>query len=143
MERRYPERPLVGVGAVIIERSRVLLVERGQPPQQGQWSLPGGLLEVGERLEEAVRREVREETGLEVEVLSLAGVFERIVPDAGGRPEYHYVLLDYLCRPCGGALRPSSDVTAAAWVSPVELPQYPLTAGPREFLEPLLAGQKL
>lgn len=140
MNRRYPDRPLVGVGAVIIEQGRVLLVRRGAPPQQGQWSLPGGLLEVGERLEDAVRREVREETGLEVEVISLAGVFERIVPDAAGRTEYHYVLLDYLCRPSGGELRPASDVEAAAWVSHAELAHYRLTGGTREFLEPLLGG---
>lgn len=142
MDRRYPERPLVGVGAVIIQQDRVLLVQRGRPPQQDHWSLPGGLLEVGERLEEAVRREVREETGLEVEVLSLAGVFERIVPDAAGRTEYHYVLLDYFCRPAGGELRPASDVKAAAWVSRAELAQYPLTGGTREFLEPLLGNLK-
>lgn len=140
MERRYPDRPMVGVGAVIIEQGRVLLVQRAQPPQQGQWSLPGGLLEVGERLEDAVRREVREETGLEVEVLSLAGVFERVVPDGAGKTEYHYVLLDYLCRPVGGELRPASDVKAAAWVSRAELAHYPLTGGTREFLEPLLSG---
>ncbi len=140
MQRRYPERPLVGVGAVIIEDGRVLLVERAQSPQQGAWSLPGGLLEAGERLQEAVRREVREETGLEVEVLSLAGVFERIVPDASGRIEYHYVLLDYLCRPCGGRLRPGSDVSAAAWVGLHELDTLPLTSGTREFLETVLSG---
>ncbi len=142
MQRRYPERPLVGVGAVIIQDGRVLLVERAQPPQQGQWSLPGGLLEAGERLQEAVRREVREETGLEVEVLSLAGVFERILPDAEGRIEYHYVLLDYLCRPLGGRLQPGSDVRAVAWVRLEELATLPLTSGTREFLEEVLRGEQ-
>jgi len=141
MDRRYPERPLVGVGAVIIQDGRVLLVRRAQAPQKDRWSLPGGLLELGERLEEAVRREVREETGLEVEVLSLAGVFERIIADAGGRTEYHYVLLDYFCRVSGGALRPASDASAAVWASRAELARYPLTGGTREFLERALAGQ--
>lgn len=141
MNRRYPERPLVGVGAVVLQDGRVLLVERGQPPQQGQWSLPGGLLELGERLEEAVRREVREETGLEVEVLSLAGVFERIVPDEAGSTEFHYVLLDYFCRVAGGCLQPASDVRRAAWVRLEELASVPLTDGTREFLQKLLGGK--
>ncbi len=141
MERRYPERPLVGVGAIIVEDGRVLLVQRGSPPQQGQWSLPGGLVEAGERLEEAVRREAREETGLEVEVVKLAGVFERIVRDDQGRPEYHYVLLDYLCRVRGGSLRHGSDATAAAWVAREELPAYALTPGTREFLERVLRSE--
>ncbi len=141
MERRYPERPLVGVGAIIIQDGRLLLVRRGSPPQQGEWSLPGGLVETGERLEEAVRREVREETGLEVEVLKLAGVFERIVRDAQGRLEYHYILLDYLCRVSGGSLRHGTDATAVAWVTPDELAEYPLTSGTREFLEQALRGE--
>jgi len=142
MERRYPKRPLVGVGAVIVHDGGLLLVRRGQPPQQGEWSLPGGLLEIGEKLEEAVKREVREETGLEVEVLSLAGVFERIVRDAEGRTEYHYVLVDYFCRLAGGVLRAASDVTAAEWVRLERLPAYPLTSGTREFLEQVLASGK-
>ncbi len=141
MERRYPERPLVGVGAIIIQDGRLLLVRRGSPPQQGEWSLPGGLVETGERLEEAVQREVREETGLEVEVLKLAGVFERIVRDAQGRLEYHYILLDYLCRVSGGSLRHGTDATAVAWVTPDELAEYPLTSGTREFLEQALRGE--
>lgn len=138
MERRYPERPLVGVGALIVEDGRLLLVRRGSPPQQGQWSLPGGLVEAGEQLEEAVRREAREETGLEVEVVELAGVFERIVRDAEGRLEYHYVLLDYLCHVRGGDLRHGSDAMAAAWVRLDELGEYALTPGTREFLERVL-----
>jgi len=136
--RRYPARPIVGVGAVIVEGDRVLLVERGQEPQKGFWSLPGGLLELGERLEEAVRREVREETGLDVEILSVAGVFERILRDASGRPEYHYVLVDYLCRVVGGRLRPATDVSRAAWVARAELAVYRLTEGTLPLLERIL-----
>ncbi|MGC8795194.1 MAG: NUDIX hydrolase [Bryobacteraceae bacterium] len=141
MDRQYPDRPLVGVGAIVVDGDRLLLVQRGSPPHQGQWSLPGGLLEAGERLEDAVKREVREETGLEVEVLSLGGVFERIVRDDTGRLEYHYVLLDYLCRPCGGRLHHGSDAVAAAWVPLDQLATYPLTAGTREFLEKILKRQ--
>lgn len=137
MERRYPDRPLVGVGAIVRDGDRILLVQRGRPPQSGRWSLPGGLVELGERLEDAVRREVQEETGLEVEVVSLAGVFERIVPDAEGRTEYHYVLLDYWCRPAGGVLRAGSDVSAVCWAALVDLPRLPMTSGTREFLEDL------
>lgn len=131
---------MLGVGAIIVEDGRLLLIRRGSPPQQGQWSLPGGLVEAGERLEDAVRREAREETGLEVEVLKLAGVFERIVRDEHGRPEYHYVLLDYLCRVRGGSLRHGSDAVAAAWIGLGELDRYPLTPGTQEFLEQVLRG---
>jgi 8-oxo-dGTP diphosphatase len=141
MDRRYPERPLVGVGAIILDGERLLLVRRGSPPYEGEWSLPGGLLEAGERLEDAVRREVREETGLEVEVLSLAGVFERIVRDKEGKPEYHYVLLDYFCRVRGGSLRCGSDAAAAAWIPRHELGSYSLTPGTREFLEQVLKAR--
>jgi mutator protein MutT len=114
--RRYPERPLLGVGAVIFDGGRVLLIERGQEPLKGWWTLPGGLVETGERLDQALRREVREETGLEVEPLTVAAIFERITPDPEGRTEFHYVIVDYLCRAVGGELAWGSDVSAARWV---------------------------
>ena len=133
--RRYPSRPFAGIGALVFENGRVLLVERGQEPLKGWWSLPGGILETGERLEEGVRREVREETGLDVEVLGLFEVFERILPDSGGRTEYHYVLLDYLCRPAGGKLRPASDASRVMWVSRDELGDYRITEGTRAVVE--------
>lgn len=114
--RRYPERPLLGVGAVIFDGGRVLLIERGQEPLKGWWTVPGGLVETGERLDEALRREVREETGLEVEPLAVAAIFERIIPDATGRIEFHYVIIDYLCRAAGGTLAWGSDVSGARWV---------------------------
>jgi mutator protein MutT len=105
--RQYPDRPFVGVGAVIVSDGKVLLVKRGREPLAGQWSLPGGAVEVGETLEECLVRELREETGLDVEVGPVIEVFDRITRDDEGRVEYHFVLVDYLCWPIGGELRPA------------------------------------
>ena len=102
MSREYPATPFVGVGAVIVHDNRVLLIRRGQPPLLGEWSLPGGVLECGETLRQATIREAREETGLAVEVGEMLGVYERIILSDNGRVRYHYVLIDYLCRPAGG-----------------------------------------
>jgi len=134
-DRRYPSRPFLGVGALIFEDAKILLVERAKEPLKGYWSLPGGVLESGEKLEAAIRREVREETGLEVETLSMFEIFERIMPDAGGRPEYHYVLIDYVCRPTGGQLQAASDVSRAVWVAKENLGEYRLTEGTLEVIE--------
>lgn len=141
--REYPERPVVGVGGVVIDNGRAVLIRRGSEPLKGQWSIPGGTLELGETIAEGVRRELAEETGLEVEVLELIEVFERIWPDpppaaegiaaavppapAARSPRYHFVILDYLCRPTGGALRAGSDVTEVALVAEDELEHYQLT----------------
>jgi len=113
----------------------VLLVERGQPPLAGLWSLPGGLVETGERLEDAVAREVFEETGLRVAAQSLATVFERIMPDAAGRPEYHYVLVDFYCTLLGGDLRAGDDSRRAEWFDVLALANLSMTAGTREVIE--------
>jgi 8-oxo-dGTP diphosphatase len=134
-DRRYPTRPFLGVGALIFEGAKILLVERAKEPLKGYWSLPGGILETGEKLDAAIRREVLEETGLEVEPLSIFEIFERIMPDAGGRPEYHYVLIDYLCRPTGGRLQAASDVSQAVWVAEQNLGQYRLTDGTLAVIE--------
>jgi mutator protein MutT len=123
------------VGALIFDAERVLLVERGKNPLKGYWSLPGGLVETGETIECAVRREVREETGLEIEPISLFEIFERIMPDESGRAEYHYVLIDYLCKPVGGRLEAASDVASAAWVAAHELRRYRLTEGTLAVVE--------
>jgi 8-oxo-dGTP diphosphatase len=125
--REYPERPVVGVGGVVIARGRALLVRRGHPPLEGEWSIPGGKLEVGETLVDAVQRELAEETGIEVRVGDLIEVFERIFPDGEGPPKYHYVIVDYLCEVIGGAARAGSDVTDVAWVEESELGKYSLT----------------
>ncbi len=109
MKREYPDTPLVGVGAVVIEDDRVLLVKRGRAPLFGKWSIPGGALEVGETLRSAVVREAREETGLMIEPAELLGVFERVVPDEQGRMRYHYVLIDFLCQRVSGDLAAADD----------------------------------
>ncbi len=121
MTREYPAAPVVGIGAVILDGERVLLIRRGHEPMKGQWSIPGGALELGETLVEGVRREVREETGLEVEPLAMIEVFDRIARDAAGRVQFHYVLVDYLCRVSGGELCCASDATEARWASRTEL----------------------
>jgi 8-oxo-dGTP diphosphatase len=126
-DRSYPERPFVGVGAVILDDGKVLLVKRGSPPLLGEWSLPGGAVEVGETLEACVVREMQEETGLDVEVGPVIEVFDRITHDAAGRVQYHYVLVDYLCWPRGGELQAGSDVDDAIFVDPAQLERYLLT----------------
>src|ERR1700733_11014875 len=106
--RQYPDRPILGVGALILRGDSILLVERGKEPLKGYWSLPGGVVEVGETLEEAIRREVREETHLEIEIAQVLEIFERIMRDGEGLPEYHYVLIDYLCYANAGEAKPAS-----------------------------------
>jgi 8-oxo-dGTP diphosphatase len=125
--REYPERPMVGVGGVVISNGRALLIRRGGPPLEGQWSIPGGMLEVGETIIEGVRRELAEETGIEVRVGELIEVFERINLDSSGRTKYHFVVLDYLCEAIRGEARAGSDVTDVAWATPSELEKYSLT----------------
>lgn len=114
-DRRFPDRPIVGVGAVVIGPGGVLLIERGKPPRAGTWSLPGGAQELGETVAEAGQREVREETGLEVEVLGLVDVVDSIRPGPNGAPEYHYTLVDVAARVTGGDLRPGGDAADARW----------------------------
>jgi 8-oxo-dGTP diphosphatase len=134
-KREYPDRPIVGVGAVIVQDGRVVLVRRRFEPLQGQWSLPGGGVEVGETLEIAVAREMLEETGLHVEVGAVVEVFDRIMRDADGRVRYHYVLVDYLCRPVGGELRAGSDVDDAVLAHPADLARYSLTTKATAVIE--------
>jgi|SRR5215831_2589995 len=121
MNREFPEHPLIGVGSIIIESDRVVLVKRAHPPIQGHWSIPGGVLEVGEMVREAAIREAQEETGLIVEPGELLGVFDRILRDPDRRVQYHYVLIDFLCRKVGGQLRAASDAAEVRWFSPEEL----------------------
>lgn len=126
MQREFPEAPLVGIGAIIIEDSRVLLVRRAHPPLQAQWSIPGGVLEVGELVREAAIREVREETGLAVVPGVLLGVYDRILRNPEQRVQYHYVLIDFLCRRIGGELLAADDAAEVRWFTQAELPSLRL-----------------
>ena len=119
MQREFPETPLVGVGAVVVDQGRVLLVRRGTEPLKGEWSLPGGLLELGESLQAGVVREVQEETGLTVEPLELVELLDRI-HRVGACVRYHYVIADYLCRVTGGDLKAATDADAVRWVERAE-----------------------
>jgi len=120
---------------LIFEDGRILLVERGKEPLKGYWSIPGGIVETGEKLVEGIRREVLEETGLDVEPYSMFEIFERIMRDREGKPEYHYVLIDYLCRRLSGQPTAASDVSRVAWVSESELGGYRLTEGTLGVIE--------
>jgi 8-oxo-dGTP diphosphatase len=133
--REYPERPIVGVGAVIVDDGKVVLIKRRYEPLKGQWSLPGGGVEIGETLEAAVAREMLEETGLEVMVGPVIEVFDRIMLDDEQRVQYHYVLIDYLCWPIAGELRAGSDVDAAVLVAPADLKGYNLTVKASAVIE--------
>jgi 8-oxo-dGTP diphosphatase len=123
------------VGALLFDRDRILLVERGKEPLKGYWSLPGGVLESGETLEEGVIRELREETGLEVKPLGVLQIFERIIRDSQGAPEYHYVLIDYICRVTGGSLVAADDASRVIWVPRRLLPDYRITEGTLPVIE--------
>ena len=132
--RQYPERPIVGVGAVIVKAGKLLLVKRRYEPLAGRWSIPGGTLELGETLETGIAREMREETGLEIEVGPVIDVFDRIIFDADKRVRYHFVLVDYLCWPIGGVLQAGSDVDEAVMVDPASLDEFDLTEKAREVI---------
>src|SRR5258707_11925040 len=126
-DRLHPDRPFVGVGAVVVDGGRVLLVRRAHEPAKGEWSLPGGAVEAGETMEVAIAREVREETGLGVDVGPMVDVLDRIRFDADGRVLYHFVLVDFLCKSNGGGtLCCGSDASDVMWVSVMELPHYGL-----------------
>ena len=126
-DRIHPARPIVGVGAVILDAGRVVLVKRAHEPLKGEWSLPGGAVELGETLEEAVAREVLEETGLAVEIGPVVEVFDRVQRDADARVEHHFVIVDYLCRVVGGDLAHGSDADDVRWVEMGELASYRIT----------------
>jgi 8-oxo-dGTP diphosphatase len=147
-KREYPEHPLVGVGGVVIDAGRALLIRRASPPLQGQWSIPGGMLEVGETLEQGVARELAEETGLEVSVIELIEVFERIFPappsEDGSpanpaRPQYHFVILDYLCEIRGGTTCARSDALECSWVREENLVKFDLTVAATRILRKAFA----
>jgi mutator protein MutT len=121
--REFPDRPIVGVGGVVVQDGQVLIVKRAHEPRKGEWSLPGGIVELGETLVEALKRELKEETGLEVDVGDVVEVFDR-VHRLDGRIQYHFVIVDYLCRPIGGTLCASDDAEDVAWVASGEIERY-------------------
>jgi 8-oxo-dGTP diphosphatase len=133
--RRFPDRPVLSVGAVILRRNRVVLVKRGQPPLLGEWSLPGGVVEVGETLTEAVAREVLEETGLVVQAGPVVEVVERLDHADDGRVEYHFVIVDYLCRAESDGIVAGSDAADVRWVPVADLPAYRLTGTAMAVIE--------
>lgn len=134
MAREYPEHPIVGVAAVVVRDDQVLLVQRGREPGKGLWGVPGGVLELGEAVVDGVRREVREECGIEIEVGPLLGVFEPRQRDDAGRLRYHYVVLDYLARYVSGELRAADDADDARWVALDALESLPMLAETRAMI---------
>jgi ADP-ribose pyrophosphatase YjhB (NUDIX family) len=126
MQREYPDRPLVGVGAIIVDRGRVAMIKRGKAPLLGEWSIPGGMLELGETLRKGAEREALEETGLVVRATELLGVFDRVVPDEDKRTLYHYVLIDFLCERISGDLRAAGDAAEARWFTREEVSKVSL-----------------
>jgi ADP-ribose pyrophosphatase YjhB (NUDIX family) len=131
------------VGAVVVDRGRVLLVKRGKAPLLGEWSIPGGMLELGETVRAATEREALEETGLVVRATQLLGVFDRIVPDESGCTLYHYVLVDFLCEKLSGDLRAAADAAEACWFTPAEIEGLRLPADTRNVLELGIAKSEL
>jgi mutator protein MutT len=139
MKREYPETPLVGVGAVIVDQGRVVVIKRGSPPLLGEWSIPGGMLELGETARQAVEREALEETGLVVQSGELLGVFDRIVPDEAGKIRFHYLLVDFLCRPVSGTLRAGHDAAEAHWMTLEEVRNMPMADTTKALLVKVLS----
>ena len=126
MKREYPDRPIVGVGAVIVDNRRAVVVRRGTEPLQGEWSIPGGVLELGETLRAGAEREALEETGLVVRAGEVLGVFDRVVPAEDGRTRFHFVLIDFFCQRISGELRAGGDAAEARWITVEELPGLPM-----------------
>jgi 8-oxo-dGTP diphosphatase len=139
ISREYPDHPRVGVGAVVLDGDRVLLVRRGRSPGAGLWSIPGGLVDLGEATADAARREVLEECGIAVRLLGVAGVVDRVIRDDAGRVRYHYVLVDFAARPAGGAIRAGSDAVEARWVPVSEVERLDTTEGLADMIRKAVA----
>lgn len=139
MNREYPDRPFVGVGAIIVDNNRVVLIKRGHAPAAEEWSIPGGTMKVGETVREAAVREAREETGLIVEPGELLGVFDRLLCDPDGRTRFHYVLVDFQCTRISGELKAGGDAAEARWFTAEEVAKLPL---PEDTAEVIRRGFK-
>ena len=139
-DRRYPNAPRVGVGGVIIKDGKILMIRRAFEPGAGMWSIPGGMVEVGEKLSDACVREIEEETGLEVDILELINVFDMIDKDDQGKVQYHYVLVDFLAKPVGGEERISAEATEMKWVTHQEAKSMEMTRTARKAIEELFGS---
>ena len=135
MQRGYPQRPILGVAGIIIKDGKVLLIKRGKEPGYGKWSIPGGVVKLGEPLKDAVRREVLEETGLKVEPIEFVEVFERVIRDKESKIEYHYVLIDFFCRYISGEAKSGTDALDTRWVIPEKISNYNMTTGTEEVIK--------
>lgn len=135
MGREYPERPIVGAGALMIKNGKLLLIKRGAKPGQGKWSIPGGIVELGERVQDTIVREVKEECGLDIEVEGLMDVFDSIIRDEKGRIQYQFVVVNFLAKIRGGILKNADDVLEARWVQLNEVEKYNLTNSFRAFFQ--------
>lgn len=139
-ERAYPERPIVAVGGVVIHESRVLLIRRGKPPLEGRWSIPGGLLEVGETIAQGIERELREETGVRVRVVDLMEIYEKVLRDEDNEPRYHFVILDYACEFVDGIARAGGDAVEVVWASEEQLDSLALTGAASRVIRKAFAA---
>jgi len=133
--RLYPDKPMVGVGVLISEEDRYLIIKRAVEPDKGLWSIPGGMVEIGERTSDAAAREAKEETGLDVEIMGLLDVVDKIIRDEDGRIRFHFVILDYEATPTGGILQAATDALDARWVTADEFPDYELSPTLVEMLK--------
>jgi len=142
LKKEYPKQPIVGVGAIIIHDGKMLIVKRGSDPGKGKWSVPGGLVELGETVKEAVEREVLEECNLKVEASHLIDIVDNIIRDKNGRIKYHFIILDFFAKLRGGKLKPNSEIIEAKWVPIDEVEKYDLTNTFREFMKRNLSKLK-
>lgn len=141
--REYPERPIVAAGGVVVHEGRVLLIRRGRPPMQGRWSIPGGIVELGETIAGAVSRELDEETGIRVRVMELIEIYEKVARDEAGAAQYHFVILDYRCEFVEGTARAGGDVTEAAWFSEEQLNSLGLTTAAKRVIRRAFSGVRV
>lgn len=140
--RKYPERPILAVGGVVVHEGRVLLIRRGQPPMEGRWSIPGGIVELGEVIADAVARELKEETGVCVRVLDLIEIYEKVARDEAGAAQYHFVILDYQCEFVEGAAIAGGDVTEIAWATEQQMESLGLTAAAKRVIQKAFSGAR-
>ncbi len=141
--REYPKMPVVGVGAVVLNKNKILLVKRGKEPRKGYWAIPGGVLNVGETIENAIKREVEEETNIKIEIIRLIDVIEDIIYDDQGNVRFHYILVDYLAKYKEGELQAGSDVSDAKWISIEDLGRFKIAKTTKDMIKRIINKSKL